>query len=112
MLLKLKIDKLEPTSKKYLFIELHPEDWKSKYKHKSIASRVMRLAKELNGAMRGSVVRIERNNLHDNHMRKLLYLDKLSTRYKQLLLRNKFNYKFRQGNSEYLNKRNKRFVSL
>jgi len=111
MLIKHKINSEIPASKTYLFIELHLEDWRSKYKHKTIAHRVLKLAKDLKGTRRGNVVRILRSNLTEEVNLKLDYLDKVSSRYKLCLLRNNFNYGFRQYNN-FQSQRSRRFTRI
>ena len=98
MLIKYKVIPSEPTSKKYLFIELNVEDFRGK---RSIFKRITNIAKELNGAKRANVFRILRTNVTQAHLDKLMYLDRLSTKYKQYLLKNKFNYSYRQFDSNY-----------
>ncbi len=92
MLIKHKIQRLEPTSKKYLFIELHVEDFRCKNR---ISLRVQKIAKLLNGSKKGNIIRIPRINLTTDTLNQLIYLDKVSTKYKQCLLRSKFNYAIR-----------------
>lgn len=98
MLIKHKIRKTEPTSVRYLFIELNIEDFRCK---NSILKRVTSIAKKANGAKRANVFRIPRHKLTETLLAELIYLDKVSTRYKQCLLKSNFNYKYRQFDSNY-----------
>jgi hypothetical protein len=98
MLIKHKVIKSEPTSKKFLFIELNVEDFRGK---NSVYKRVNSIAKECEGAKRANVFRIKRTNITPAHLDKLMYLDRLSTKYKQCLLKHNFNYAYRQFDSNY-----------
>lgn len=98
MLIKHKISRLEPTSKRYLFIELNVEDFRCR---NSIAKRVLNIASKLDGFRRGNVIRIPRSEITDSILKQLTHLDRISTKYKQCLIRHNFNYAYRNLDGNY-----------
>jgi len=92
-----KIFKDNYSSKVYVFIDLHVEDFRGK-PFARISDRVIKLAKLANGSRRGNVLRIPRSGITNEIWFGLRYSDKLSSRYKQVLIKYNFNYYFRKNN--------------